>query len=142
MSDVVSAAGETKRGGFFSLGEAALWAALAIYLALVIGFAWNRTPLAEVLAAIGILAACVHATLFYGWKDALALATICVFITFTMENIGVTTGWPFGHYHFEVEPNLPHVGAIPPPLSVRSGSAWDISRGFWPKPCSAARRRG
>jgi putative membrane protein len=114
MSDAVSAAGGSKRGGISVLREAALWSVLAIYLALVIGFAWNRTPLAEVLAAIGILAACVHAALFYGWRDALALVAICVLITFTMENIGVTTGFPFGHYHFEIEPNLPHVGAIPP----------------------------
>ena len=114
MSDAVSAPESAKRGGFSGLREAAFWTALAIYLALVIGFAWNRTPLAEVLAAIGILAACVHAALFYGWRDALALAAICVAITFAMENIGVTTGWPFGHYHFEIEPNLPHVGAIPP----------------------------
>jgi uncharacterized membrane protein len=114
MSDALSAPQSTKPGGFFPLGEAALWAMLAIYLALVIGFAWNRTPLAEVLAAIGIFAACVHAVLTYGWRDALVLAAICVLITFTMENIGVTTGFPFGHYHFEIEPNLPHVGAIPP----------------------------
>jgi hypothetical protein len=30
-----------------------------------------------------------------------------------MENIGATTGWPFGQYHFEVGANLPHVGVIP-----------------------------
>ena len=141
MSDTVSAPESSKRGGFFPPGEAAFWTVLAIYLALVIGFAWNRTPLAEVLAAIGILAACVHAVLTYGWRGALALMTICVVITFGMENIGVATGWPFGRYHFEIEPNLPHVGAIPP-LSVRSGSAWDTSRGSWRKPCSAAPRGG
>jgi uncharacterized membrane protein len=114
MSDAVSAVGKSKRGGSSVLRKAALWSVLAIYLALVVGFAWNRTPLAEVLAAIGILAACAHAALFYGPRNALALAAICVLITFTMENIGVTTGFPFGHYHFEIEPNLPHVGAIPP----------------------------
>jgi len=114
MSDAVSAPESTKHDGYRGLREAAFWTVLAIYLALVIGFAWNRTPLAEVLAAIGILAACVHAVLTYGWRDALVLAAICVLITFTMENIGVTTGFPFGHYHFEIEPNLPHVGAIPP----------------------------
>jgi Carotenoid biosynthesis protein len=65
------------------------------------------------LAAIGILAALVHAALFYGWKDGLALFAICVVVTFMMENIGATTGFPFGHYHFEVGANLPHVGVIP-----------------------------
>ena len=89
------------------------WIVLAVYLALVIGFAWNPNPLAQALAAIGILAAFVHAALFYGWKDGLALFAICVVITFVMENIGATTGFPFGHYHFEVGADLPHIGVIP-----------------------------
>jgi uncharacterized membrane protein len=93
--------------------ELACWLALAVYLALVVGFAWNPDPLAQALAAIGILAALTHAVLFYGWKDGLALSAICVAITFAMENLGATTGWPFGHYHFEVGADLPHVGVIP-----------------------------
>jgi len=93
--------------------QSVFWIALAIYLALVVGFAWNPTPLAQALAAVGILTACAHAVLYYGWRDALALVAICVAITFAIENIGVATGWPFGHYHFEVGSNLPHVGIIP-----------------------------
>ncbi|QWG15101.1 carotenoid biosynthesis protein [Bradyrhizobium sediminis] len=89
------------------------WLALAIYLVLVIGFAWNPTPLAQCLAAIGIAGACAHAAFFYGWKDAAALLAICVVTAFTMENLGVTTGIPFGRYHFEVGADLTHVGAVP-----------------------------
>jgi len=100
------------RGSFSPTGMA-FGIVLAVYLVLVVGFAWNPTPLAQALAAIGILAACVHASLFYGWRDALALFSICVVVTFIMENIGATTGFPFGHYHFEVGPDLPHVGVIP-----------------------------
>jgi uncharacterized membrane protein len=107
--DTVKAIG----GRSFPLREAAFWIVLAVYLALVVGFAWNPTPLAQGLAAIGIVAACVHATLFYGWKDALALLAICLVIAFAMENLGVATGFPFGRYHFEVGPDLPHVGTIP-----------------------------
>jgi putative membrane protein len=99
--------------GTFSLAEIAFAILLVAYLALVIGFSWNPNPLAQALAAIGIIAAVVHAALFYGWKDGLALFAICVVITFVMENIGATTGFPFGHYHFEVGANLPHVGVIP-----------------------------
>ena len=104
-----------KPGGVRSLAlpETAFWIVLAIYVALVVGFALNPTPLAQGLAAVGILAACAHAVVFYGWRDALALFAICVAITFAIENIGVATGWPFGHYHFEVGSNLPHIGAIP-----------------------------
>ena len=109
VQDTIKAIG----GRSFPPPEAAFWLGLAVYLALVIGFAWNPTPLAQGLAVIGILAACVHAVLSYGWKDALALLAICLVITFAMENLGVTTGFPFGHYHFEVGSNLPRVGAIP-----------------------------
>ena len=109
MQEAAKATSDRSRRPF----EPACWLALAIYLALVIAFAWNPNPLAQALAAIGILAAFVHAVLFYGWRDALALFAICVCITFAMENIGATTGWPFGHYHFEVGANLPHVGVIP-----------------------------
>jgi putative membrane protein len=97
----------------FSAFEAIGWIALAIYLALVVGFAWNPTPFAQGLAALGIVIACTHAALFYGWKDALVLLAICLAITFAAENIGAATGFPFGHYHFEVGSNLIHVGAIP-----------------------------
>ena len=100
------------RGSFSPIGVA-FNLLLAVYLALVVGFAWNPTPLAQGLAAVGILAAGVHAALFYGWKDALALFSICVVITFAVENIGSLTGLPFGHYHFEVGADLPHVGVIP-----------------------------
>ncbi len=104
---------ETAGRRSFTLAETAFGLLLAVYLALVVGFAWNPTPLAQALAAIGILAALVHAVLFYGWKDALALFAICVAVTFATENMGSLTGFPFGHYHFEVGADLPHVGVIP-----------------------------
>jgi uncharacterized membrane protein len=43
----------------------------------------------------------------------LALFAICIVTTFAIENLGVATGFPFGHYHFEVGADLPHVGTIP-----------------------------
>jgi uncharacterized membrane protein len=97
----------------YSLRGSGLIALLAVYLALVIGFAWNPTPFAQVLAAIGIMLALVHAALTYGTRHALALFAICVGITFLIENIGISTGLPFGHYHFEVDADLPHVGLVP-----------------------------
>jgi uncharacterized membrane protein len=97
----------------FSSLEAAGWIAFAVYLILVVGFTWNPTPFAQALAALGIVIALSHAALFYGWKDALILLALCLVITFAMENIGAATGFPFGHYHFEVGSDLIHVGAIP-----------------------------
>ena len=104
---------KTVGGRSFSPLGTSFWIVLAVYLAMVVGFSWNPTPLAQGLAAIGIVVACVHAALSYGWKDALVLLAICLAVTFAMENIGAATGLPFGHYHFEVGSNLPHVGAIP-----------------------------
>ncbi len=96
-----------------SRGEIVLWLALAGFLATAIGFSWNPTPFAQVLAAIFIGSALVHAAVLYGASSALVLFCICVAITVVIENIGVATGFPFGNYHFEVAPNLPHAGSIP-----------------------------
>jgi putative membrane protein len=91
----------------------AAWLLLAVYLALVARYAWNPTPFAEVLAAIGIASALAHCTLTYGWKNTLAFFAICLVVTFALENFGSRTGALFGHYHFEVGAQLPHVGVIP-----------------------------
>jgi uncharacterized membrane protein len=102
------------RNKFFTNARAiTVWLTVCAYLAAVVGFAWNPTPLAQGLAAVGIAAAFTHASFAYGFRHALALFVICAGITFATENVGAATGFPFGHYHFEVAPNLPHIGAIP-----------------------------
>jgi uncharacterized membrane protein len=93
--------------------ERAAWLLLAIYLGLVVRYAWNPTPFAEILAVIGIASALAHCTLTYGWKSTLAFFAICLVVTFALENVGSLTGALFGHYHFEVGAQLPHVGVIP-----------------------------
>ena len=96
-----------------SAREAALWLAIACILVAAIGFSWNPTPFAHVLAAIFITCAIVHAGFFYGSRPALVLFIICTVITFAIENIGVATGFPFGHYHFAIDAGLPRIGSIP-----------------------------
>lgn len=96
-----------------SAREAALWLAIACILVAAIGFSWNPTPFAHVLAAIFITCAIVHAGFFYGSRPALVLFIICTVITFVIENIGVATGFPFGHYHFAIDAGLPRIGSIP-----------------------------
>lgn len=93
--------------------EGAGWVLIVIYLALVVRYAWNPTPFAQILAAIGILSALAHGTCMVGWKNTLAFFTICLVVTFTLENFGSLTGALFGHYHFEVGAELPRVGVIP-----------------------------
>jgi len=93
--------------------QGAIWLLIFIYLGLVVRYAWNPTPLAQILAAIGIASALAHGICSYGWKDTLAFLAICLVVTFTLENFGSRTGWLFGRYHFEVGAQLPHVGVIP-----------------------------
>jgi hypothetical protein len=77
LEDAMALQAAEKAGeGSFSSLEGAGWIALAIYLVLVVGFAWNPTPFAQGLAALGISIACAHAVLFYGWKDELVLLAI------------------------------------------------------------------
>ena len=93
--------------------EGVLWALIVVYLALVVCYAWNPTPFAQILAAIGIASALVHGTCTYGWKNTLAFFAICLVVAFALENFGSLTGALFGRYHFEVGAQLPHVGVIP-----------------------------
>ena len=90
-----------------------LWLVIAAIIVPAIAFSWNPTPLAQALAALFIASALVHASAFYRPRQALMLLAICLAITFAMENIGTATGFPFGHYHFEVDAGLPHIGLIP-----------------------------
>jgi uncharacterized membrane protein len=96
-----------------SMGEIILWLGIAGFLATAIGFSWNPTPFAQALAAIFIGSALVHAAVLYGLRPAMVLFCICIAITFVIENVGVATGFPFGHYHFAVDPDLPYIGSIP-----------------------------
>src|SRR5262252_5537519 len=107
--------GNVKIGGRWrdSTGGIILWLAIACFLGAAIAVSWNPTPFAQVLAAIFIASALAHASVAYGFGSAAVLFFICIATTFIIENVGVATGFPFGRYHFEVDPHLPHVGSIP-----------------------------
>jgi putative membrane protein len=93
--------------------EIALWLAIACILAAAIGYSWDPTPFAQALAAIFIGSALLHGAFLYGARAVLVLFVMSVTITFAVENVGATTGFPFGRYHFEVGNSLPHIGSIP-----------------------------
>jgi putative membrane protein len=106
------------------LGFAVLWT-----FAVAVG--GQTGPAAQTVAAISIIVIATHAVIGVGWIEAAAFAAICLTVTFALENIGVLTGFPFGRYVFLVEPDLPHVGLIPPivgPLYFGMGYAsWVIA---------------
>jgi Carotenoid biosynthesis protein len=56
--------------------------------------------------------ALLHASLRYGWKGALAFAAICLVVSNIFENMGVATGFPFGHYHY-TDALGPKLGYVP-----------------------------
>jgi putative membrane protein len=91
----------------------ALRLAIAVLIVAAIGWSWNPTPFAQMLAAIFIAVALIHAVIRYGAVTALAMFACCLVVTFAIENFGAATGFPFGHYHFAVGANLPRFGLIP-----------------------------
>jgi hypothetical protein len=107
-----------------SIGHVALWLAIGVLLVTAIACSWDPTPFAQALAGVFIACALIHAAVFYDARAAAMLFAICLVITFAMENLGTTTGFPFGHYHFEVGAALPHVGRIP--IIDAAGAVWRV----------------
>lgn len=81
-----------------------LFAILAIYAAArVLQVVTGPTPwlglvAADVLSAA--LFALFHGSRHYGWRGILVFSGICVLVGNAIENIGIATGFPFGHYQF------------------------------------------
>ncbi len=105
--------GRTGGASFGSRADAVIWPAIVVILAAGIGFSWNPTPMAQLLAAVFVVCGIMHAVISYGSQAALVFFATCVAVGFAMENIGVATGFPFGRYHFEIGADLPNVGRIP-----------------------------
>jgi len=89
------------------------WALLLAYLLVIVGFTGEPSPVAQALAASGIVFTIGLAIAIYSWKGAILLLAACLTIPFAVENLGVHTGFPYGRYHFEVGASLPHVGVVP-----------------------------
>ncbi len=94
--------------------EILAWVSFAALLVAVVCCAgWAETATAQLLATVSMLVVVGHAVRALGWRDAFTFAATCLVVTFTVENIGQATGFPFGHYRFLVGADLPHVGTIP-----------------------------
>jgi putative membrane protein len=108
-----------------------LWFGLALTWTLAVAFGGQTGLAAQSVAAVSILVMAGHAVVGLGRIEACAFAAICLLVTFTMENVGVLTGFPFGRYVFLVEGDLPHIGMVPPivgPLYFGMGYAsWVIA---------------
>jgi uncharacterized membrane protein len=81
-----------------------LWALLILYgVARVLQVFPGRIPMLAVVALHvlpPIVFALVHGTMLYRARGILAFFAICLVIGNIFENLGVRTGFPFGHYYF------------------------------------------
>lgn len=114
-----------------ALTRAAASGATAALLVAVLLAAGRPTPLAQMVAALSILAMAGHAVLAIGWVEAALFAAICLAVTIALENIGIATAWLFGDYEFVVGRDLPRLGLVPlivGPLYFGMGyPAWTIA---------------
>jgi uncharacterized membrane protein len=85
----------------------------AAFLLAIVAFAGTPSPIAQVLAVAGTIVAFAHGVRVYGWRGIAAFLVFSLTATFATENLSIATGFPFGHYQFEVAAALPHVGAVP-----------------------------
>lgn len=114
--------------GVFKIG---FWLVFLTLLVATVMFTGRVTSITEIVSALLIAFVIGHAIAALGWTDALAFVIICLFVTLVIENIGTATGFPFGHYKFLIDPDLPHIGSIPiivGPLYVGMGyPSWVIA---------------
>jgi uncharacterized membrane protein len=85
--------------------NALLWLLVVAYAVLVdladgvpglIGFSFTIVSSVVVPLAFGL----IHGGIRYGITGILVFLVVCLGVSNIMENIGVLTGFPFGHYHY------------------------------------------
>lgn len=105
-----------RRTGPTSFQSILVWSALAIAILiqisypLVNGNALRVITFATVLSAS--LAMALHALLTYGRKYAINYLLITLSFAFTIEQIGLHTGWPFGYYKYDQSLGLAIAGVL------------------------------
>jgi Carotenoid biosynthesis protein len=89
-----------------------------------------------------IVFAWIHGAMRYGVREILAFFAICIVVANVVENVGVLTGFPFGHYYFTgvMGPKILHI-PIFLGLLLRNGLfVLDHCRGDTPKHGTASWR--
>ncbi len=81
-----------------------LWLLIALYAAARVTQAFpDRLPMIGIVAAhvlCPLVFFVVHGSRVYGWRGSLVFLSFCLLFGNVLENLGVATGFPFGHYHF------------------------------------------
>jgi putative membrane protein len=116
-------------------GKAALSALLALYVLATILSAFPNFVAPPVLTAMHILLAAafalVHGWLLYGSRGIFQFTVICLAVCYVIENVGVITGFPYGHYYFseQMGPRILHVPVMLGPAYLGMGYvSWTLGR--------------
>src|SRR5215471_16385575 len=84
--------------------DSVLWAVLGLYAAARFSqLFFDRLPMVAIVAVHIIpvtLFALVHGARLYRWSGILVFVTLSLLVGNVFENIGVRTGFPYGHYYF------------------------------------------
>ena len=99
-----------------SLTYLALYTLIAIYAVsrVLQGFPQRAPMLAIVTLHVlpPLLFALLHGRMLWGWRGILVFFAICSIVSGTVEKIGITTGFPFGHYFF-TDAMGPKISGVP-----------------------------
>ncbi len=80
--------------------------------------AWIRLPTAGniLFTLVFVLFSVLHCAAMQGWRRTAVFFLASALVTYTMEEIGVRTGWVFGAYHYSdlLGPKLGHVPVLIP----------------------------
>ena len=99
----------------------ALWALIAVYaVARVLQVFPGKVPMSGVVSLHvlpPIIFALIHGGMVYRVRGILIFFAICLIVGNLFENIGVRTGFPFGHYYF-TDLMGPKVAAVPVMLGL------------------------
>jgi len=113
------------------------WVLIAIYAMVTIlrrSFFPNLLPVpisTALIIFVPLIFTFVHGSLSYRLRDLLVFAAITLVVSNSFENIGVLTGFPFGHYYYtdNLGPKLFLVPVLIGPAYLGTGYlAWTIAR--------------
>ncbi len=90
-----------------------LWVLVALLVVVDLAAVFRASiTLTTLHVTILVTFALVHGALRYGLRGILAFVAICLVVSFAIENIGVATGYPFGHYYY-TDALGPKLGYVP-----------------------------
>jgi uncharacterized membrane protein len=113
------------------LSRNALWVLVAVFAVATVAGVFSANLMVTILQlAIMVAFALLHGGLRYGAQGIAAFAVICLVVSILFENLGVATGFPFGHYFYTdaLGPKLFYVPLLIAPAYLGVGyMAWVLA---------------